>query len=64
MAHHVNEGLTAHVRLAEGGTVKLHEGDTVPSEADETHVAALVERGVLSEKPEPKAPAGGKQPKD
>ena len=42
------DDLVAFVRLAEGGTVSLHTGDTVPAEADLNHVADLVEAGVLS----------------
>ncbi len=58
MAHVVNADLVAFVRLTEGGTVKLHAGDTVPPEADAAHVAALTQRGVLSVvKPKAK-PAG------
>lgn len=53
-----NDGLVAFVRLAEGGTVKLHAGDAVPAEADPTHVAELVERGVLTEVQEPKGGRG------
>lgn len=63
MAHVVNEGLVVYVRKVEGGTMKLHEGDTVPARADESHVAQLVEQGVLSEKAEPK-PSGAGKPKD
>lgn len=52
MSYTVNDvdgdDLVAFVRLTEGGTVKLNTGDTVPPEADLNHVAALVERGVLS----------------
>lgn len=54
MAHVVGGDLVAHVRLAEGGTVKLQAGDTVPAEADAAHVATLTERGVLTEVKEPK----------
>ena len=58
MAHVVNrvddQDLVAFVRLTEGGTVKLHAGDTVPTKADADHVAALSSRGVLSEVKEPK----------
>lgn len=49
----VKPDLVAYVRLTEGGTVKLHAGDTVPAEADENHVAELVERGVITEVEEP-----------
>ncbi|MDI6911476.1 hypothetical protein [Nocardioides sp.] len=58
MAHVVNDSLVAFVRLATGGTVKLHAGDTVPAEADPAHVAGLVERGVLTEVKEPKGSRG------
>ncbi|WP_243061153.1 hypothetical protein [Nocardioides sp. SR21] len=56
MAHIVNDDLVAFVRTTEGGTVKLHAGDTVPAEADADHVAALTERGVLAEVEERTAP--------
>lgn len=49
------EDIVAFVRSTKGGTVKLHSGDTVPAEADEAHVALLVEQGVLSEKPKPRS---------
>jgi hypothetical protein len=42
------EDIVAYVRLAEGGSVKLYSGDTVPPEADLNHVAKLVQMGVLS----------------
>lgn len=58
MAHVVNDGLVAFVRRAEGGTVKLHAGDTVPAGADADHVAVLTESGVLSEVKEQKAGRG------
>lgn len=59
MAYAVNEGLVAFVRLTEGGVAQLNAGDTVPAEADQDHVARLVEKGVLTETKEPKAqPAG------
>lgn len=54
--HQVSKGVVAYVRT-DAGTVKLHEGDTVPAEADENHVAELVERGVLTEVEKP--PTGG-----
>lgn len=55
----------AYVRTSTG-TVKLHEGDTVPAEADEAHVAQLVERGVLTEaeKPQGKPRSGRAQGAD
>lgn len=59
MAHVVNDELVAHVRLAEGGTVKLQAGDTVPAAADADHVASLTEAGVLTEVEEPKPARGG-----
>lgn len=39
----------AFVRTESAGVVKLYSGDTVPADADPSHVAALVSAGVLSE---------------
>lgn len=58
MAHVVAPDVVAFVRLAEGGTVKLHAGDTVPVKAAADHVAALTRRGVLVAK-EPKGSRSG-----
>lgn len=39
-----------------GKVVQLHEGDSVPDDADTEHVAFLTERGVLAAPKEVEAP--------
>ncbi|SDC46029.1 hypothetical protein [Nocardioides lianchengensis] len=56
-ASETREDLTAFVRLADGGKVRLTSGDTVPADADEEHVQRLVDAGVLTEAPDAPVPS-------
>lgn len=54
------------VRLTDGGTVTLRNGETVPPEADETHATRLTEKGLLRRRrprkgPDPQADASGSE---
>jgi hypothetical protein len=69
----VREDLAAFVKLADGKTVQLTSGDTVPDDADPADVQRLVDAGVLTEAddptptpdpvPVPAPPAGRGKPK-